>query len=49
MNVFAELATRVPNDVLAHDDPVEVVERKARGKFNLNLRSVIILSRNNIF
>lgn len=29
MNVFAELTSGVPDDVLAHDDPVEVVEREA--------------------
>jgi hypothetical protein len=29
VNVFAKLAARVPDDVLAHDDPVEVVEGKA--------------------
>ena len=34
MNVLAELAARVPDDVLAHDDPVEVVERKTRNGFN---------------
>ena len=29
MNIFAEFAAGVPDDVLAHDDPVEVVEREA--------------------
>ncbi len=28
VDVLAELPARIPNDVLAHDDPVEVVKRK---------------------
>ena len=28
MDVFSELPARVPDDILTHDDPVEVVKRK---------------------